>query len=236
MGESCEYHVAGYNYAGSGGWNSCMAVCVAKAGTAHANLPVRFGHDGTKCVVCIGEVNTLWNHPVAQVHDIVVGYHSSDFNTWKSGWNVTIGTALPSTINQTITNTHVAYGGVAVSAATATKAIQDGNGNNIVNTYAKKSDISKVWKRAGVVPNRGGSLTIETKREIKVLAYLEDTDGNCTIKDCFDVPTTTFSHLGNALKLIRDLGSGDQIVLRDYGSEIEITNACYAYDILVFTR
>ncbi len=173
MGESCEYHVAGYNYAGSGGWNSCMAVCVAKAGTAHANLPVRFGHDGTKCVVCIGEVNTSWNHPVAQIHDVVLGYSSSNFDTWKSGWNLTISTTLPSTISRTISNTHVAYGGNA-DTVDGKHASDLQNYNNLSNkptipaavrvkgnaeTTYRTGDVNITPANIGALSTSGGTIT-----------------------------------------------------------------------------
>lgn len=150
-GESCDYHISGYNYASTPTWSNCTAVCVGKAGSARSNLNVRFGHNGTKCMVCIGETNTTWVYPVIQVHDVVLGYYKNDFETWKSGWDIHFYTGLPGTINQTVSNTHVAYGGVAISAATATKAIQDGNGDNIAGTYERKG-----WIYIGEAYSRGG--------------------------------------------------------------------------------
>lgn len=131
--ESCDYHISGYNYAATPTWSNCTAICTGKPGAVHTNLNVRFGHDGSKCIICIGETNTAWSYPVIQVHDVLAGYYKNDYETWKSGWSIGFGTTLPSTINATVQNTHVAYGGIA------TKAMQDGTGNNIVDSYAKKS-------------------------------------------------------------------------------------------------
>lgn len=123
--ESCDYHISGYNYAATSTWTNCTAVCVGKAGSAHTNLNVRFGHNGTKCVIGIGEIGTRWDYPVIQIHDIELGYYKNDYETWESGWDVSIGTSLPATVNTTMQNTHVAYGGAAGScagnAATASK-------------------------------------------------------------------------------------------------------------------
>lgn len=54
------YYISGYNYAGapSSGdfarWHSCTAICVGEVENPLANLPVKFSHNGEKCVVEIG--------------------------------------------------------------------------------------------------------------------------------------------------------------------------------------
>lgn len=158
--ESCDYHIAGYNFVSTPTWSNCMAVCVGKADRVHTNLPVRFGHDGTKCVICIGEASTAWTYPVVQVHDVIMGYYKNDFETWKSGWNVAFGTGLPATVSTTISNTHVAYGGVASSctgnAATTTKlATARTIRTNLASTSAASFDGS-----ANITPGVSGVLPI----------------------------------------------------------------------------
>lgn len=132
-GESIDYHLSGYNYGGGPQWLNCTAVCVGKAGASHANLPVRFGHDGSKCAVTIGEASTVWHYPQVKVHDVVLGYSNYGFSSWHSGWGVAVNASALPTISTTISNTHVAYGG---NAATATKATQDSDGNVIKDCYA----------------------------------------------------------------------------------------------------
>ena len=109
---SVDYHIFGYNYVQSTGWISPTAVCVGRADGRHSNLTVRFGHDGSKCAITIGEANTAWSYPKVQVHDVLLG-HYGNFSQWKSGWNVAVSTAELSTITASVTNTHVAYGGTA---------------------------------------------------------------------------------------------------------------------------
>ena len=132
-GESIDYHISGYNYSGGTQWLNCTALCIGKAGASHSNLPVRFGHDGSKCAVTIGEASTVWHYPQVKVHDAVLGYSNYGFSSWRSGWRVAVNASALPTISTTINNTHVAYGGVA---STATRATQDSAGNVIKDSYA----------------------------------------------------------------------------------------------------
>lgn len=125
--ESTDYIVSGYNYSVNSSWYNCSAICIGKYGASHSNLAVRFGHNGTKCVVLIGENSTVWNFPQIKVHDIHVGYGDWIYSTWKSGWLVTIDQTNP-TVTQTIMNTHVANG---VPAETASNLIYFKNTSNV---------------------------------------------------------------------------------------------------------
>lgn len=247
LGESFDYIISGYNnpqYTSSGGaviqpWQKYSVVCIGKAGAECSNLPVRFGHDGSKCTVMIGHINTVWNYPHVLVHDILVSYHESSYDPWKSGWNILFETSLSSTVIATVQNTHVAYGGVAGScngnSASATKATQDGNGNVIANTYAKRTDVS--WNFAANVANRGNSSRIATPSyQIRILAYNDDAEGNRSIKDTFDIPVDAFYRPTTVSKITRSLGNGDYFALEIHTGYIEIVNSCYAYDLAVFTR
>lgn len=111
-GESVDYHISGYNFAGAGsqnpGWHGCTAVCVGKAGKPLSNLPVKFCHNSERCVIIIGEDTTSWSYAQAIVHDILIG-RNKVYDKWKLGWNVTIDTSSP-TVYVTITDTHVTNG------------------------------------------------------------------------------------------------------------------------------
>lgn len=113
--ESVDYIVSGYNYSESDSWYNATAICIGKYGASHSNLTVRFGHNGTKCVVLIGENTTVWQYPQIVVHDIHLGYRNYAYSMWKSGWLVTIDQTNP-TVTQTIMNTHVANGVPAETA------------------------------------------------------------------------------------------------------------------------
>ncbi len=168
-GESIDYHLSGYNYGGGPQWLNCTAVCVGKAGASHANLPVRFGHDGSKCAVTIGEASTVWHYPQVKVHDVVLGYSNYGFSSWHSGWGVAVNASALPTISTTISNTHVAYGG---NAATATKATQDSDGNVIKDSYISRKTIN------------GGSFNDQT------------TPGYYLMRNCSNSPNSSYSDYG----------------------------------------
>ena len=81
-GESTDYIVAGYNYAGNNGyWTNCTAYCLGKPGATHSNLPVIFGHNGTKCLIAIGTTTTTWAYPQATISDLFVCHKNDSLNT-----------------------------------------------------------------------------------------------------------------------------------------------------------
>ena len=116
---SCEYTICGYNYSsGSGTWtNQPTAYSIGKCDSqTYSNLSVRFGHDGTKCAIYIGEADTSWKYMQVQVHDVIVGYSNYEYDKWATGWSVGFTTTL-GTITATIENPCVSH--YATTAGTA---------------------------------------------------------------------------------------------------------------------
>lgn len=125
---SCEYTISGYNYTAGSTWTNCTACSIGKNDTKTvSNLAVRFGHDGSKCAVYIGEADTKWNYVQVQVCDIVVGYTNYEYSKWASGWSVGFTTTL-GTITQTKTNPNVSR---------ISTAYDIGNGNGVTFAYSK---------------------------------------------------------------------------------------------------
>lgn len=102
---SVSYTVSGYNYS-SGNWTNCSAFSHSHKDSDKKDLPVRFGYDGSKCAIYIGEANTVWGYPQATVKDITVGFGAYDLTKWNSGWKAEIVTTL-GTITATVTSPHV---------------------------------------------------------------------------------------------------------------------------------
>lgn len=93
------YSVAGQIYTGNGGaWTNDTDVYVnglSKADTdMKDNLTVRFGYnsDKSKVVIALGENNTLWRYPMLTIRNFVAYYLKYDLETWRTGWNVKVGT------------------------------------------------------------------------------------------------------------------------------------------------
>ena len=100
---SCTYYLSGYNFAGSNQWYSTSAYSLSKSDSRTiSDRTVRFGHDGSKCAIYIGESNSTWNYPKVQISDIIVGHSTYDYTSWASGWSVGFTTTL-GTISSTIT-------------------------------------------------------------------------------------------------------------------------------------
>lgn len=208
-GESADYIVSGYPYH-TGTWYNCSAVCIGRAGSAHSNLAVRFGYKDNKNVISIGEADTIWKYPKVQIHDILVGANYTGFDRWKSGWNIDITQEEMASTQIYISNTHVAYGGISSSctgnAATATKATQDGNGNNIASTY-----LTKTGKAASATTaDSATSATTATKAT-------QDGNGN-------DIASTYLPKAGGTITGNLTLkGSGN------YGNKINFGDGNYVY-------
>ena len=112
--ETLSVYVSGYVYNSSGNWVSCSATILTS--NANKDFTVRFCHDGTRHVVCIGEVGSTWDYPQVTVRDFQAGFTAAANNS-DDGWAITFLTVLP-TVMQTATGNLV----VAKSATTATTA------------------------------------------------------------------------------------------------------------------
>jgi hypothetical protein len=130
-GRSVEYLVGGYNYnsSDSPSWYNVFAQAIGKYEYGLSNLNVRFGHDGSKCAIYIGESTTTWNYPQVSISDLTVGYTNYSQDKWATGWSIGFTTTL-GTITQTISNTNIAY-----RSYLADRATNDANGNSIVAGY-----------------------------------------------------------------------------------------------------
>ncbi|UOK16984.1 putative fusion long tail fiber distal subunit [Vibrio phage phiKT1024] len=108
--------VSGYTYSVASVWIVPTAIII---GDNSVQYPVRFGYDGSKCVVSIGDETENWSYPQVTVRDFMHGY---DLNTdrWDDGWTVGIGT-LPSKIDAILTpSLHAKTSESADAATTAT--------------------------------------------------------------------------------------------------------------------
>lgn len=83
--------VGGYNYAPTSTWNQTFAKII---GSIAADNRVRFGHDGTKCCIIIGETTSVWAYPKVQVRSFQAGYSNYDVTDWETGWSVGLVTDL----------------------------------------------------------------------------------------------------------------------------------------------
>ena len=93
-GRTYEYRISGYNYSDSGAtWYNESAINISDNGNNHV---VRFGHDGTRNCVWIGETTNAWDYPQVYVTDFTAGYSGLNSDEWGKGWNISFVSAFDS--------------------------------------------------------------------------------------------------------------------------------------------
>ena len=117
---SATYVISGYNHYNSNDsqWTNCSVYSYGNTNNVSsnkANLTVRFGDDGTREIIWIGEaitdstnelIQTTWNYPQIFIKDICLGYGRYDYNKWASGWDISIVTSFD-TVQKTYTNNQI---------------------------------------------------------------------------------------------------------------------------------
>ena len=101
--KSCTYEVGGYTWPSGSGW---LNVYAKMTGSAASEKVVRFGHDGTKCCIWIGEPGSTWDYPQVTVSNFRAGYSSNTAALWAAGWTLSLDTSAVAghSITQTVTN------------------------------------------------------------------------------------------------------------------------------------
>ena len=120
---SVDYFVSGYMNSTNQKWEQCSAVSIGKYNESLSNLTVRFGSNGSNCVIAIGETGTFWSNPSIAISDVVVSKldGSDDFLKWAKGWSVLINANSDVSFTETIIKPHVAEDiNAAASGATST--------------------------------------------------------------------------------------------------------------------
>ena len=163
--ESFTIVCGGYNYSPGTTWVNHFAYIESSAKNDR-NFTVRFGHDGSKCCIFIGELNSTWSYPQVFVTEFEAGYSGTSASTWRTGWDVGFETSAFGTITQTETNTQVnnwARDGVNLSYTS-------GSGNVLVTTQPAGNNTTRAASTAFVtaavatgvgnyLPLAGGTLT-----------------------------------------------------------------------------
>jgi len=76
-----------------GGYNSASAWTRGFAqilGNKSGYNRVRFGHDGTKCCILIGDDDSTWIHPRVVVSNFKAAFSNYTYSLWGSGWAVSV--------------------------------------------------------------------------------------------------------------------------------------------------
>ncbi len=77
-------------------WTNVYAYIMSN-GIVNRNLFVRFGHDGVKSCIWIGNTNQTWSHLNVYITDVQVGYQTINAFQWSKGWNISRATSYGTT-------------------------------------------------------------------------------------------------------------------------------------------
>jgi hypothetical protein len=108
--ESFTVHVSGYTYSNGGGSTWVNPSAYILGNNINRDFTVRFGHDGTKCCIYIGELASAWAYPQIRVKDFIGGFGSFGFATWDDGWAVGFETTAFGSVSVTISDCMVKSG------------------------------------------------------------------------------------------------------------------------------
>jgi hypothetical protein len=73
------------------GYNSENTTWFRHSAQITGNAPfsqVRLAHDGTKCIILLGDTSTVWNYPKLIVSEMLASQENTD--GWETGWNASI--------------------------------------------------------------------------------------------------------------------------------------------------
>lgn len=101
--ETFELIISGYNHTGLGeGWYR-TSVMIIGANTTR-DFTVRFGHDGVKSCIYIGELNSMWHYLQLYVSRCFFGFGSTEASNWLTGWQISLENSTFQNISSTHTN------------------------------------------------------------------------------------------------------------------------------------
>lgn len=99
--ESFSMFISGYT--GTSGWGSyCTAITLTESTTR--DFTVRFGDDGSKSCVTIGETTSAWNYIKVRVRNVTAGHANYTIDDYNDGWVVSVTTTALTTVDQVVTN------------------------------------------------------------------------------------------------------------------------------------
>jgi len=106
-GTSRTLEIGGYNY-NLGNWFNNFAYQTTHGG---GDLNVRFGHDGVRNCIWIGETGTVWSYPQVFITEFQAGFNAFANTDWNDDWAITFPTAFD-TVEQgpiAIARTHTTF-------------------------------------------------------------------------------------------------------------------------------
>ena len=97
---SFEFCVGGYNYPSGNTWANNPFGYITTSVLNSRTYNIRFGFDGSKACIYIGDTNSAWSYPQVSITECTAGYSNYGASSWDDGWDVSFGT--PQNVTHTI--------------------------------------------------------------------------------------------------------------------------------------
>lgn len=105
--ESFTVVIAGYAYNDATNPRWLNTTCYILGKNINRDYTIRFGHDGTKCCVYIGELTSTWSYLGIRVKNFQGSFNNDTFDLWKAGWVVSIEATAFGTVSSTLSDNFV---------------------------------------------------------------------------------------------------------------------------------
>ena len=194
---TCE--LGGYNNTGDTKWYNVSAKIL---GAPADNFPVKFGHNGSKCCIWIGDHTTTWAYPQVRVRDVFVGFVSTSASLWSSGWSISFDSSIrfPGTAafqySDQITNTAINAANINALATNASSILGATISMNATAGAGFRAG-NLQWNAAGVrTAGAGVAMTpggLVGHNGTKATFAIDATTGNATFGGTLDAADGTFS-------------------------------------------
>lgn len=138
LNESISLWIAGY-ITTAHAWS--METATILSGNTAKNFAVRFGNDGTRGCIWIGELASTWAYVKFHVAEIQVSYggDSSPASEWMAGWSLTVEAAFD-TVEDTISGNFPIAQGLVTSPTITTPILVTPSTNNLKLTNTASAD------------------------------------------------------------------------------------------------
>jgi len=140
--------IGGYNYATSRSWLQTSASII---GGEAANYTIRFGHDGVKSCVWIGEITTVWQYPKVVVKNLQVGHFNFTLGMWEAGWAVTVVPAFD-TVLLTDSDNLVQASDVLKVGGTLAATVRDNASTALTNAATANALLADISSDSKITP------------------------------------------------------------------------------------
>jgi hypothetical protein len=234
-GQSFTVKLGGYNYF-SHDWYNTFAYMINDTGKV-LDIPVYFGHDGTRDVIWLGEPDWGWEYPNVFVTEFQTGH--TQYSSWRTGWSITFDqTERTNVTQQRVAHRQIDTGNIGSQTVSYSTSSGNSTTTSQTNFSALSVNNNAVW-HAGNFTNSSTNWNAAYNDKINSAAFntgnglltLTQQDGG-TVTVNLDGRYLTSASDSQTLEWIPEtltlqISNGNQVELAGLATEIWVANQGY---------